>query len=154
MPRSRVETPSRRTLLLLCPDLLQHLTTLVLDRKDGMITVDDGVRRLRLLDAKGKVWTQEMVLQVEEKSVILIDPETKVAFTCKHGEERGQNLSQHALSLFPQNELENFPIGTIQHCQAVMNSCAFDSLLALVCKESGQNKPDLHLFQCDDVKVC
>lgn len=57
---------------------LQHLTTFVLDRKDGMITVDDGVRRLRLLDAKGKVWTQEMLLQVEEKSVSLIDQETKV----------------------------------------------------------------------------
>ena len=43
-----------------------------------MITVDDGIRRLRLLDAKGKVWTQEMLLQVEEKTVSLIDHETKV----------------------------------------------------------------------------
>ncbi|XP_074482070.1 epidermal growth factor receptor kinase substrate 8a isoform X5 [Sebastes fasciatus] len=107
---------------------VEHLTTFLLDRKDGMITVDDGVRRLRLLDAKGKVWTQEMLLQVEEKTVSLIDPETK-------------------------NELENFPIGTIQHCQAVMNACSYDSILALVCKDSGQNKPDLHLFQCDDIKA-
>ncbi|KAG7496565.1 epidermal growth factor receptor kinase substrate 8 isoform X7 [Solea senegalensis] len=107
---------------------VEHLTTFVLDRKDGMITVDDGIRRLRLLDAKGKVWTQEMLLQVEEKSVSLIDHETK-------------------------NELENFPIGTVQHCQAVMNACSYDSILALVCKESGQNKPDLHLFQCDDIKA-
>lgn len=53
----------------------------MLDRKDGLITVDDGVRRLRLLDAKGKVWTQEMLLQVEEKSVSLIDQETKVRLT-------------------------------------------------------------------------
>uniref|UniRef100_UPI0037E7A441 epidermal growth factor receptor kinase substrate 8a isoform X2 n=1 Tax=Semicossyphus pulcher TaxID=241346 RepID=UPI0037E7A441 len=93
-----------------------------------MITVDDGVRRLRLLDAKGKVWTQEMLLQVEEKTVSLIDQETK-------------------------NELENFPVGTIQHCQAVMNACSYDSILALVCKDSGQTKPDLHLFQCDDIKA-
>ncbi|XP_058481251.1 epidermal growth factor receptor kinase substrate 8a isoform X2 [Solea solea] len=107
---------------------VEHLTTFLLDRKDGMITVDDGIRRLRLLDAKGKVWTQEMLLQVEEKSVSLIDHETK-------------------------NELENFPIGTVQHCQAVMNACSYDSILALVCKESGQNKPDLHLFQCDDIKA-
>lgn len=56
----------------------QHLTTFVLDRKDGMMTVDDGVRRLRLLDAKGKVWTQEMLLQVDEKGVSLLDQETKV----------------------------------------------------------------------------
>ncbi|XP_060923964.1 epidermal growth factor receptor kinase substrate 8a isoform X2 [Limanda limanda] len=107
---------------------VEHLTTFVLDRKDGLITVDDGIRRLRLLDAKGKVWTQEMLLQVEEKSVSLIDQDT-------------------------QNELENFPIGTIQHCQAVMNTCSFDSILALVCKESGQTKADLHLFQCDDIKA-
>ncbi|KAF7656110.1 hypothetical protein LDENG_00046310 [Lucifuga dentata] len=107
---------------------VEHLTTFMLDRKDGMITVDDGIRRLRLLDAKGKVWTQEMLLQVEEKAVSLIDQETK-------------------------NELENFPIGTIQHCQAVMNACSYDSILALVCKESGQAKPDLHLFQCDDIKA-
>ncbi|XP_068611260.1 epidermal growth factor receptor kinase substrate 8a [Brachionichthys hirsutus] len=107
---------------------VEHLTTFVLDRKDGMVTVDDGVRRLRLLDAKGKVWTQEMLLQVEEKRVSLIDRETK-------------------------NELENFPVGTIQHCQAVMDACSYDSILALVCKDSGQSKPDLHLFQCDDVKA-
>lgn len=59
----------------------------MLDRKDGMITVDDGIRRLRLLDAKGKVWTQEMLLQVEEKAVSLIDQETKVRSspsTCRH----------------------------------------------------------------------
>ncbi|XP_040008463.1 epidermal growth factor receptor kinase substrate 8a isoform X4 [Xiphias gladius] len=107
---------------------VEHLTTFVLDRKDGMITVDDGIRRLRLLDAKGKIWTQEMLLQVEEKAVSLIDHETK-------------------------NELENFPIGTVQHCQAVMNTCGYDSILALVCKEPGQAKPDLHLFQCDDIKA-
>lgn len=62
--------------MLVCPP--QHLSTFVLDRKDGMITVDDGIRRLRLLDAKGKVWTQEMLLQVEEKAVSLIDLGTKV----------------------------------------------------------------------------
>ncbi|KAK7896743.1 hypothetical protein WMY93_022068 [Mugilogobius chulae] len=93
---------------------VEHLTTFLLDRKDGMITVDDGIRRLRLLEAKGKVWTQEMLLQVEDKAVSLIDLETK-------------------------NELENFPIGTIQHCQAVINACSYDSILALVCKESGQS---------------
>ena len=56
----------------------QHLTTFLLDRKDGMITVEDGLRKLRLLDAKGKVWTQDMLLQVEEKAVCLIDQETQV----------------------------------------------------------------------------
>lgn len=62
----------------------QHLTTFVLDRKDGMMTVEDGVRRLRLLDAKGKVWTQEMLLQVEEKSVSLLDQDTQVSRALTH----------------------------------------------------------------------
>ncbi|XP_025019010.1 epidermal growth factor receptor kinase substrate 8 isoform X1 [Python bivittatus] len=107
---------------------VEHLTTFVLDRKEAMITIDDGIRKLKLLDAKGKVWTQDMVLQVDDKAVSLVDLESK-------------------------NELENFPLSTIQHCQAVMNSCNYDSILALVCKEPSQSKADLHLFQCDEVKA-
>ncbi|XP_062348593.1 epidermal growth factor receptor kinase substrate 8 isoform X2 [Cinclus cinclus] len=93
-----------------------------------MITVDDGIRKLKLLDAKGKVWTQDMILQVDDKAVSLVDLESK-------------------------NELENFPLSTIQHCQAVMNACNYNSILALICKEPTQNKPDLHLFQCDEIKA-
>ncbi|XP_053918550.1 epidermal growth factor receptor kinase substrate 8 isoform X2 [Cuculus canorus] len=107
---------------------VEHLTTFVLDRKEAMITVDDGLRKLKLLDAKGKVWTQDMILQVDDKAVSLVDLESK-------------------------NELENFPLSTIQHCQAVMNACNYNSILALVCKEPTQNKPDLHLFQCDEIKA-
>ncbi|KAI7792036.1 putative epidermal growth factor receptor kinase substrate 8 [Triplophysa rosa] len=107
---------------------VEHLTTFVMDRKEAMLTIEDGIRKLRLLDAKGKVWTQDIILQVDEKSVSLIDSDTK-------------------------NELENFPLSIVQHCQAVTNSCNYDSILALVCKESGQGKPDLHLFQCDDIKA-
>ncbi|XP_061844844.1 epidermal growth factor receptor kinase substrate 8 isoform X1 [Colius striatus] len=107
---------------------VEHLTTFVLDRKEAMITVDDGIRKLKLLDAKGKVWTQDMILQVDDKAVSLVDLESK-------------------------NELENFPLSTIQHCQAVMNACNYNSILALICKESTQNKPDLHLFQCDEIKA-
>lgn len=45
-----------------------------------MITVDDGIRKLKLLDAKGKVWTQDMILQVDDKAVSLVDLESKVRF--------------------------------------------------------------------------
>lgn len=60
------------------PSLIQHLTTFVMDRKEAMLTIEDGIRKLRLLDAKGKVWTQDMILQVDDKSVSLIDSDTKV----------------------------------------------------------------------------
>uniref|UniRef100_V9KC20 Epidermal growth factor receptor kinase substrate 8-like protein 1 n=1 Tax=Callorhinchus milii TaxID=7868 RepID=V9KC20_CALMI len=107
---------------------VEHLTTFIVDRKDAMITIDDGIRKLKLLDVKGKVWTQDMILQVDEKAVSLIDMETK-------------------------NELEHFTFNTIQHCQSVMNACNYNSILALVCKEPGQGKPDIHLFQCDEIKA-
>lgn len=57
----------------------KHLTTFVLDRKDAMITVEDGIRKLKLLDAKGKVWTQDMILQVDDRAVSLIDLESKAS---------------------------------------------------------------------------
>uniref|UniRef100_A0A803KDR7 Epidermal growth factor receptor kinase substrate 8 n=1 Tax=Xenopus tropicalis TaxID=8364 RepID=A0A803KDR7_XENTR len=107
---------------------IEHLTTFVMDRKDGVLTVDDGIRKLKLLDAKGKVWTQDMLLQVDDKGVSLYDVDTK-------------------------SELENFPLSSVQHCQAVMNACRYDSILALVCKEPAQSKADLHLFQCDEIKA-
>lgn len=44
-------------------------------------------------------------------------------------------------------------MGSVQRVQALMDTCVFRSLLALVCREAGQNKPDLHLFQCDHTKV-
>lgn len=133
---------------------LQHLTTFVLDRKDGMVTVDDGVRRLRLLEAKGKVWTQEMVLQVEEKSVSLLELDTQVACTCTCSQKVVALLRlTSGASLRPQSPLERFPVGSVQLCRAVMDSCVFHSLLALVCRDPGQSKPDLHLFQSDHVKV-
>ncbi|XP_068162612.1 epidermal growth factor receptor kinase substrate 8a isoform X3 [Antennarius striatus] len=107
---------------------VEHLTTFLLDRKDGLLTVEDGVRRLRLLDARGKVWTQELLLQVDPRSVSLVDQEA-------------------------QNELENFPVGSVQQVQAVEKVCSYDSILALVCKDPGQTKAHLHLFQCDGVKA-
>ncbi|XP_048884072.1 epidermal growth factor receptor kinase substrate 8a isoform X3 [Brienomyrus brachyistius] len=107
---------------------VEHLTTFVMDRKEAIMSVEDGLRKLKLLDAKGKVWTQDMMLQVDDKAVSLVDADTK-------------------------NELENFPLGTVQHCQALLKACSYDSILALVCKEPGQSKPDLHLFQCDHIQA-
>ncbi|XP_063302670.1 epidermal growth factor receptor kinase substrate 8 isoform X2 [Pelobates fuscus] len=107
---------------------VEHLTTFVMDRKDAVLTVEDGIRKLKLLDAKGKVWTQDMCLQVDDKGVSLYDIESK-------------------------NELENFPVSTIQHCQAVINVLSYPSILALVCKEPSQSKADLHIFNCEEVKA-
>lgn len=77
-----------------------------------MITVDDGIRKLKLLDAKGKVWTQDMILQVDDKAVSLVDLESKVRSVSGslifRGREKGKmmyvrfgiSISLLSLSLF------------------------------------------------------
>ncbi|EHB13156.1 Epidermal growth factor receptor kinase substrate 8, partial [Heterocephalus glaber] len=64
---------------------VEHLTTFVLDRKDAMITVDDGIRKLKLLDAKGKVWTQDMILQVDDRAANLISEDIESAVSDSKG---------------------------------------------------------------------
>lgn len=70
------------------------MTTFVLDRKEAMITVDDGIRKLKLLDAKGKVWTQDMILQVDDKAVSLVDLESKVRSVSLISRERKKGKGQ------------------------------------------------------------
>ena len=57
---------------------LQHLTTFTMDRKSAILTVADSVRKLQLLDARGKIWTQEIIMMVDDQAIRLIDYETTV----------------------------------------------------------------------------
>lgn len=63
---------------------LQHLSTFIMDKTESITTVDDAIKKLKLLDSKDKIWTQEMLLQVTDKSIKLLDCETKVSvsFPC------------------------------------------------------------------------
>lgn len=53
----------------------------------------------------------------------------------------------------PQEELENFPLPTVQRSQTVLNQLRYPSVLLLVCQDSEQSKPDVHFFHCDEVEV-
>lgn len=55
-----------------------------MDKTESIATVDDAIKKLKLLDSKNKIWTQEMLLQVTDKSIKLLDCETKVSviFPC------------------------------------------------------------------------
>lgn len=57
---------------------LQHLATFIMDKSESITTVDDAIRKLILLNSKEKIWTQEMLLQVNDKSIRLLDCETQV----------------------------------------------------------------------------
>ncbi|XP_019935130.1 epidermal growth factor receptor kinase substrate 8-like protein 2 isoform X2 [Paralichthys olivaceus] len=107
---------------------VEHLTTFIMDKRESIVTVDDAVKKLVLLDSKRKIWTQEMLLQVTDKAVCLLDCDT-------------------------QEELENFPLHTIQMCQAVLNQTRYPSVLLLVCQDKEQHKPDIHFFHCDEVEA-
>lgn len=107
---------------------VQHLSTFIMDKSESIATVDDAIKKLKLLDSKDKIWTQEMLLQVTEKSIKLLDCETK-------------------------EDLENFPLSTVQHCQTLLNQTRYPSVLLLVCQDNEQHKPDIHFFYCDEVEA-
>lgn len=103
---------------------VQHLATFIMDKSEAIVTVDDAIRKLKLLNSKDKIWAQEMLLQVTDKSIRLLDCET-------------------------QEELEDFLLPTVQLCQTVLNQMRYSSILLLVCQDSEQHKPDIHFFNCD-----
>ncbi|XP_015272042.1 PREDICTED: epidermal growth factor receptor kinase substrate 8-like protein 2 [Gekko japonicus] len=107
---------------------VQHLATFIMDKSEAIVTVDDAIRKLKQLNSKEKIWAQEMLLQVNDKSIRLLDCET-------------------------QEELEDFLLPTVQLCQTVLNQMRYPSILLLVCQDSEQHKPDIHFFNCDEVEA-
>ena len=55
--------------------------TLTMERKEAVLSVEDTIRKLQLLDARSKIWIQEVILKVDNKSITLIDCETMVSHT-------------------------------------------------------------------------
>ncbi|KAL6458933.1 hypothetical protein MHYP_G00324050 [Metynnis hypsauchen] len=103
---------------------VEHLFTSELDKKE-LNSVEDCVAKLRSLDSRGKVWGQDMILQVQGGSLQLCDIETKEV-------------------------LESLPLGSIMQTKAILDSCTYDSLLAVTCQENGRRAPNVFLFQCEE----
>lgn len=136
-----------------------------MDKAESIVTVDDAIKKLVLLDSKDKIWTQEVLLQVTDKAVRLLDCDTQVRLvsssvsdtfcpTCVCVEDESQLASVNGFTLLLlQEELENFPLSIIQLSQSVMNKTRYPSVLLLVCQDKDQHKPDIHFFHCDEVDV-
>ncbi|XP_078271032.1 LOW QUALITY PROTEIN: epidermal growth factor receptor kinase substrate 8-like protein 2 [Rhinoraja longicauda] len=105
---------------------VEHLATFAMDKSESIVTIEDAVKKMVQLDIKGKVWTQEMLFQVNDNSIRLLDCES-------------------------QDELENFPLNIVHYCQNVHNQSKYQSVLLLICQDSDQHKPDIHFFNCDEV---
>lgn len=58
--------------------LCQHLLTCELE--NNLKYVEDCLKRLHLLKAEGKVWGQEMILQVQNGELVLTDLESRVRY--------------------------------------------------------------------------
>lgn len=50
-----------------------------MDKSEAIASVDDAIRKLVQLSSKEKVWAQEMLLQVNDKSLRLLDVESQVS---------------------------------------------------------------------------
>uniref|UniRef100_A0A8B9QMJ3 Epidermal growth factor receptor kinase substrate 8-like protein 2 n=1 Tax=Anas platyrhynchos TaxID=8839 RepID=A0A8B9QMJ3_ANAPL len=77
---------------------VQHLATFIMDKSESIVTVDDAIRKLIMLNSKEKIWTQEMLLQVNDKSIRLLDCES-------------------------QEELEDFPLPTMRYASILLLVC-------------------------------
>ncbi|XP_014460958.1 epidermal growth factor receptor kinase substrate 8-like protein 3 isoform X1 [Alligator mississippiensis] len=101
---------------------VEHLLTLHVDSKN-IRDVDDCIMRLKMLEAQGRVWGQDMILEVKDHELLLSDIESK-------------------------EELESFPLESILRCTAVLDSCTYDSVLAITMQDRNRQGISILLFQC------
>uniref|UniRef100_A0A673I3Y2 Epidermal growth factor receptor kinase substrate 8-like protein 3 n=1 Tax=Sinocyclocheilus rhinocerous TaxID=307959 RepID=A0A673I3Y2_9TELE len=91
-------------------------------------SIDDCVNRLKNMDSKGKVWGQDMIMQVQANQLQLCDIETK-------------------------EFLESVHLSSIRVARAVLDSCVYDSLLIISVQDPSQRAPQAFLFQCEEIGV-
>ncbi|XP_076003198.1 epidermal growth factor receptor kinase substrate 8-like protein 3 [Genypterus blacodes] len=106
---------------------VEHLFTCELDGKE-VNSVSDCVERLKLLEGMGRVWAQNMLLEVKGGNLLLKDIESK-------------------------EELEVLALSDILELQAVMDGETYDSLLVVIVRHGRKRTTNVFLFQCDDVRA-
>ncbi|XP_053481172.1 epidermal growth factor receptor kinase substrate 8-like protein 3b isoform X2 [Ictalurus furcatus] len=103
---------------------VEHLFTCEINGRD-LSSIDDCMAKLKNLDSRGKVWGQDMILQVQNGHLQLCDVETKEL-------------------------LDSLPLGNITQTKAVLDSCAYDSLLIVTAQDISRRAPNIFLFQCEE----
>ncbi|KAM4609941.1 epidermal growth factor receptor kinase substrate 8-like protein 3b [Polymixia lowei] len=104
---------------------VEHLFTCELDGQE-VRSLNDCVAKLKRLDAKGRLWPQEMIMEVQGGYLQLNDIETK-------------------------GELESLPLNCIQQTQTVLDSCVYNSLLTVTLQERNKRVPQVFMFQCEEI---
>nr|XP_034978668.1 epidermal growth factor receptor kinase substrate 8-like protein 3 [Zootoca vivipara] len=104
---------------------VEHLLTCNVDGKE-ISNVENCINRLKLMDAQGQVWGQDMLLQVKDNRLLLTDIEAE-------------------------EELDSYPLEYIQECACVLDSCIYNSILAITVKEMRPPRTSIMLFQCEQI---
>uniref|UniRef100_A0A3B4ZRV6 EPS8-like 3a n=1 Tax=Stegastes partitus TaxID=144197 RepID=A0A3B4ZRV6_9TELE len=106
---------------------VEHLFTCDLDGRE-MRNIRDCVERLKLLDEMGRVWGQNMLLELRDANLLLTDIESK-------------------------EELDSLAVSDIQELEAVLDAGGFNSLLTVSVQQRRKHTTKVYLFQCDDIRV-
>ncbi|XP_069731694.1 epidermal growth factor receptor kinase substrate 8-like protein 3 [Phaenicophaeus curvirostris] len=102
---------------------VEHLLTMRLER--NMRSIEDCLAHLKVLEAQGRVWGQYLILQVKDHELVLRDVESK-------------------------EELDAFPLGSVQGCLAALDICTYNSVLAVSVQEKSPPGTSVLLFQCEN----
>ncbi|XP_053310279.1 epidermal growth factor receptor kinase substrate 8-like protein 3 isoform X3 [Spea bombifrons] len=100
---------------------VEHLLTYDLD--DNIHNVEECLNHLRLLDAEGRIWGQDLLLQVKDGELMLNDMETR-------------------------DSLERIPLQNVQSSCSVMGYSTYNSILTITIQD--KRKSSIFLFQCDE----
>ncbi|KAJ0064277.1 hypothetical protein NL108_001617, partial [Boleophthalmus pectinirostris] len=103
---------------------VEHLFTCEMDGRD-VDSISDCVAKLKRLDTKGQLWSQEMILDVQGSYLVLSDIETK-------------------------SELDSLPLKNIMETNAILDTCAYNSLFTLTVQERNKRIPQVYMFQCEE----
>ncbi|XP_072306211.1 epidermal growth factor receptor kinase substrate 8-like protein 3b [Eucyclogobius newberryi] len=103
---------------------VEHLFTCDLDGQD-VNSIEDCVAKLKRLDIKGRLWSQEMILDLQGGYLVLSDIETK-------------------------SELDSLVLSNIINTNAILDTCAYNSLLTLTIQERNKRIPQVYMFQCEE----
>ncbi|XP_063300448.1 epidermal growth factor receptor kinase substrate 8-like protein 3 isoform X2 [Pelobates fuscus] len=100
---------------------VEHLLTCDLDNE--VRSVEDCMKRLRSLDAEGRIWGQDLMLEVKNGNLQLNDLETR-------------------------DSLESVPLRNVLSCRSVMGGPTYNSVLTVTIQDP--QKSTVFIFQCDE----
>ncbi|KAM4759996.1 epidermal growth factor receptor kinase substrate 8-like protein 3 isoform 2-T5 [Cyanocitta cristata] len=97
---------------------VEHLLTMHLER--DLRSTEDCLRRLKGLEEQGRIWGQDVILEVKDQELVLRDVESK-------------------------EELDTFPLGSVQGCSTGLDN----TVLAISVQERNPPGTSVLLFQCE-----